>query len=56
MKFSRSSKSMELDIFVPEFHLALEFQGQQHYHYNLRFGNHPLQQQRRDSEKHKESS
>jgi len=53
MKFSRSSKSMELDIFVPEFHLALEFQGQQHYHYNLRFGNHPLQQQRRDSEKHK---
>lgn len=38
MKFMRSSRPMELDIFLPELNLAFEYQGYQHFHDSEVFG------------------
>ena len=44
------NKIMELDVFLPSQCLALEFQGEQHFHWHFLFGS-PEQQQTRDQEK-----
>ncbi len=36
--YSRSKQPLELDIYIPHLSLALEYQGQQHYHDHFLFG------------------
>jgi len=47
---TNSGKPMELDVFVPALKLALEFQGEQHYHQIYAMVDLPMQQMR-DEEK-----
>ncbi len=35
MVFADSGKNMELDIFIREYNLAFEYQGEQHFHNNF---------------------
>lgn len=48
IKFPNSNKNIELDIFVPDHHLALEYQGEVHYH---NANNELATKQLRDSQK-----
>jgi len=48
--YSQSAKNIELDLFLPQLNLALEYQGPQHYHWHFIYGN-PQEQQRRDQER-----
>jgi len=52
MLFSGSDMPMSFDIYVPVLHLALEYQGMQHYHHHNIFGTTMFRQQR-DEEKRK---
>jgi hypothetical protein len=38
IRFSVSRMKMEFDIFVPEYSLALEYQGEQHFQYSTLWG------------------
>ncbi len=48
--FSQSKQRMQLDIFIPELLLALEYQGPQHYSWHYLYGSDKLQR-KRDQEK-----
>ncbi len=50
---SLPSFDMELDIFLPAWSLAFEYQGEYHYTLHPYFGSGPAQQKRRDEEKKK---
>jgi len=43
-------KSFELDVYLPELSLSLEYQGRQHYHWHFVFGS-PSEQQAKDGQK-----
>jgi hypothetical protein len=36
--FPSSRKQVELDIYIPSYQLALEYQGEQHYHSDTKYG------------------
>jgi len=50
LRFANSGYSMELDIFVPSVNLAFEYHGEQHYHWDFRYGS-PLIRQQNDFQK-----
>jgi hypothetical protein len=49
--YSLQKKGIELDIFLPRFALAFEYQGEYHYHLHHYFGSSPKRQYARDKEK-----
>eukprot|EP01114_Cavostelium_apophysatum_P016562 TRINITY_DN4740_c0_g1_i1.p1 TRINITY_DN4740_c0_g1~~TRINITY_DN4740_c0_g1_i1.p1 ORF type:complete len:576 (-),score=130.33 TRINITY_DN4740_c0_g1_i1:21-1748(-) len=50
LKFAKSRRPIELDIFYPKYQLAFEYQGSQHFEDNAIFGN-AKKQQNKDSER-----
>jgi hypothetical protein len=45
LQYSKTNKTMQLDVFVPQINLALEYQGEQHYHQIPYFGTNKLRDQ-----------
>lgn len=50
LQFSQSTRTIELDIYIPSLSLAFEYQGEHHYHFHYLYGD-PQVHQRRDQEK-----
>jgi hypothetical protein len=46
LKFPSSNVSIQLDVFVPHYSIAIEYQGDQHFRYMKMFGNPSLRQER----------
>jgi len=46
LQFSKTSQRMELDIYIPEYSLVIEYQGSQHFQWHYKFGSPDLQRER----------
>jgi hypothetical protein len=51
---SETMKKMELDVFIPSLQLAIEYQGEQHFHHRVSSFGHQKRQRIRDFEKKEE--